>query len=486
MKIFFDKYKKPVAIGIFSVILIIVILFSFNSGSQDEEYEMSPADSVKAEELERILEKEKLVAITDYNSINYFVYRGKTMGYQYELLQKYAKYLGVDLDIKVDNSMSNKFRCLNQGECDIIGIDLTVTEERSKFVDFTIPHSLSRQVLVQRKPEGYRQMRSRNIEEELIRNQLNLNGKTVYVQKGSSFASRLESLSNEIGGDINIVESDYEAEHLVKLVAQGEIDYTVCDEHVAMVNSTYYDNIDIETPVSFPQKLAWAVKKGADSLRLSINEWLRDYKETPDYRMLYHKYFVSSRSSHKRNQEFHSISGGKISRYDDLIKKYSDEIGWDWRLLASLVYQESRFNPKIDSWAGAQGLMQLMPNTARRFGANNVYDPEQNIRAGVKFLEYLEKQFEKKQAEKEDRIRFVLASYNVGLGHVLDARRLAHKYEADTNSWNAVDTFLLYKSMPKYYNDPVVKHGYCRGEETYNFVNQILDRYEHYKNLVPE
>ncbi|MCF8218555.1 MAG: transporter substrate-binding domain-containing protein [Bacteroidales bacterium] len=486
MNIFFDKYKKPIAIALFSLILIIVVIFSFNTGNQDEEYEMSPADTVKAEQLKKILKEDKLVAITDYNSINYFVYRGKTMGYQYELLQKYADYLEVELDIKVDNSMSNKFRCLNQGECDIIGIDLTVTEERSKFVDFTVPHSLSRQVLVQRKPEGYRRMTSRSIEEELIRNQLNLDGKTVYVQKGSSFASRLESLSNEIGGDINIIESDYEAEHLVKLVAQGEIDYTVCDEHVAMVNSTYYDNIDIETPVSFPQKLAWAVKKGADSLRLSINEWLRDYKETADYRMLYHKYFVSSRSSHKRNQEFHSISGGKISRYDDLIKKYSDEIGWDWRLLASLVYQESRFNPKIDSWAGAQGLMQLMPNTARRFGANNVYDPEQNIRAGVKFLEYLEKQFEKKQAEKEDRIRFVLASYNVGLGHVLDARRLAHKYEADTNSWNAVDTFLLYKSMPKYYNDPVVKHGYCRGEETYNFVNQILDRYEHYKNLVPE
>lgn len=486
MNIFFDEYKKPLAIALFSLILIIVVIVSFNTGNQDEEYEMSSADSVKAEQLKKVLEEDKLVAITDYNSINYFVYRGKTMGYQYELLKKYADYLEVELDIKVDNSMSNKFSCLNQGECDIIGIDLTVTEERSQFVDFTIPHSLSRQVLVQRKPEGYRQMTSRSIEEELIRNQLKLNGKTVYVQKGSSFATRLESLSNEIGGDINIIESDYEAEHLVKLVAKGEIDYTVCDEHVAMVNRTYYDNIDIETPVSFPQKLAWAVKKGADSLRLSINEWLRDYKETADYRMLYHKYFVSNRSSHKSNQEYHSISGGKISYYDDLIKKYSDEIGWDWRLLASLVYQESRFNPKIDSWAGAQGLMQLMPNTAKRFGANNIYDPEQNIRAGVKFLEYLEKQFEKKEAEKEDRIRFVLASYNVGLGHVLDARRLAEKYDADKNLWNEVDTFLLYKSMPKYYNDPVVKHGYCRGEEAYSFVNQVLARYEHYKKLVPK
>ena len=486
MSVFYDKYKKPLAISILSLIVIVLLIFSFNRQSADEETSMAPVDTSKAEELNRILEENKLVAITDYNSINYFVYRGKTMGYQYELLNKYADYIGVDLEIQVNNSLSNKFRCLNQGECDVIGIDLTVTKERSKFVDFTIPHSLSRQVLVQRKPEGYRKMTSRNIEKELIRNQLNLAGKTIYVQEGSSFASRLKSLSNEIGGDINIIESEYETEHLVKLVAEGEIDYAVCDEHVGMVNSTYYDNIDIETPISFPQKLAWAVKKGADSLRMSINRWLKDYKETADYRMLYHKYFVSRKSSHIKDQEFHSISGGKISRYDDLLKKYSEKINWDWRLLASLIYQESRFNPGIKSWAGAQGLMQLMPNTAKQFGVRNSHNPEQNIKGGVKFIDYLERQFEKSDVDKKDRIRFVLASYNVGLGHVMDARRLAKKYGANRNSWNEVDTFLLNKSLPKYYNDPVVKHGYARGEEPYNFVKQILQRYEHYKKLVPQ
>lgn len=486
MKVFLEKYKKQLAVGVFFLLLFFILILSFSSGNDSADGDLMPVDSVEADVMQKIQQHGKLVAITDFNSINYFVYRGRPMGYQYELLKKYAEHIGVELEIKVNNSLNAKFNCLNQGDCDVIGIDLTVTRDRAAIVDFTIPHSLSRQVLVQQKPEAYQRMTSRSIEKELIRNQLDLAGKTVYVQKNSSFASRLKNLEDEIGADIDIVESDYEAEQLVKMVAKGEIKYTVCDEHVAMVNRTYYDNIDIKTPVSFPQKLAWAVRRGADSLRISINTWLREYKQTASYRMLYHKYFVSKRTPHKQNQKYHSIAGGRISPYDELIKKYSDQIDWDWRLLASLIYQESRFKPEIESWAGAKGLMQLMPETAKRFGADNLTNPEQNIRAGVRFLKYLENQFDARDASKMDKIKFVLASYNVGLGHVLDARRLAEKYEADTNSWEAVDTFLLYKSMPKYYNDPVVKYGYCRGEETYKFVQEIMDRYEHYKKLIHE
>lgn len=486
MKLYLEKYRKIFAISTLSLLFIFILLISFSNSDDESGEKVLPTDTTDVFDLEDIMERGKIIAVTDYNSINYFVYRGKTMGYQYELLNKYADHLGVDLKLKVNNSLNAKFNCLTQGECDIIGIDLTVTQERSRYVDFTIPHSLSRQVLVQRKPEKYSRMTSRQIEKELIRNQLNLAGKTIYVQKASSFATRLENLADEIGANINVVESDYEAEQLVKMVAKGKIDYTVCDEHVAMVNRTYYNNIDIKTPVSFPQQLAWAVQKGADSLKASINNWLREYKQTADYRMLYHRYFVSKRSAHKRNQKYHSIAGGKISPYDDLIKQYSDSIGWDWRLLASLIYQESRFKSNIDSWAGAKGLMQLMPATAARFGANNLYDPKQNIRAGVGFIEYLENEFDARKVDKMDRIKFVLASYNVGMGHVLDARRLAEKYNADNNSWAEVDTFLLNKSRPKYYNDPVVKYGYCRGEEPYKFVSDIIDRYEHYKKLVPE
>ncbi len=478
--------RKLLITGVLAFGVIVITLFAFQKSCSRIISDNDTAVTKKPQVLHRIMERQKLVAITDYNSINYFIYRGKPMGYQYDLLQNYADYLGVELEVRVDNRMEKKFDCINHGDCDILGIDLTVTKERSRLVDFTIPHSLSRQVLVQRKPEGFTRMGRRQLEDSLIRNQLELGGKVVHVQAGSAFASRLRNLSDEIGEDIHIVESEHEAEHLVRLVARGEIDYTVCDEHVAMVNRTYYNNIDISTPVSFVQQLAWAVQKGADSLLLSINQWLEVFKASPTYHAIYHKYFLSRRSPHKQHAQYHSFSGGRISPYDDLIREYSAEIGWDWRLVASLIFQESRFDPEAVSWAGAVGLMQLMPATGEQFGARDLMNPRENIRAGINFIRYLEQEFEKMGKEEPDRTRFVLAAYNAGLGHILDARRLAEKYNADKNKWNEVDTFLVYKSRPEYYNDPVVEFGYVRGEETYNFVREVMERYEHYKNLLPE
>jgi membrane-bound lytic murein transglycosylase F len=213
---------------------------------------------------------------------------------------------------------------------------------------------------------------------------------------------------------------------------------------------------------------------------------LEDFKKTLDYALIYNKYYKNRRSATIRKSDYYTVSSGKISPYDPIIKKYSNEIDWDWRLLASLIYQESRFKPTVQSWAGAKGLMQLMPSVAERFNVQNRTNPEENIRGGVEFLEWLEQQLKKHGIkDSKERLKFILASYNVGLGHILDARRLAEKYDKNPDIWdNNVEEFILKKSNPKYYKDEVVYYGYCRGTETYNYVKQILDRYEHYKNLI--
>lgn len=409
------------------------------------------------------------------------------MGYQYDLLNRLADEMGVELKIKVNKDLDESFNLLNRGECDIMAFNLTITEERKNKIDFTIPHTQARQVLVQRKPEGWRKMSQRQMNRELIRNQLELNGKVIWVRSNSSYAQRLKNLSEEIGGGIKIVEKDkYIEEQLISLVSKGEIDFTVCDENLAKVNSTYYPNIDVKTAISFPQNLAWGVTKGADSLRLFINEWLRDYKKTLDYALIYNKYYKNRRSAIIQKSEYYTINSGKISSYDPIIKKYSNKIDWDWRLLASLIYQESRFNPMAQSWAGAKGLMQLMPSVAGRFNVPDRTDPQENIRGGVEFLDWLDQRLKKRGIKDEEaRLKFILASYNVGMGHILDARRLAKKYDKNPDKWdNNVDEFILKKSNPEYYKDDVVYYGYCRGTETYNYVKQILDRYEHYKNLI--
>jgi len=253
------------------------------------------------------------------------------------------------------------------------------------------------------------------------------------------------------------------------------------------VNQTYYPNLDVQTAVSFPQNLAWAVNAQADELRKEINNWLTEYRKSTRYAVIYNKYFKNRRSASIVKSDFFTLSSGKISQYDEYIKEYSREIGWDWRLLASLIYQESRFDPKARSWAGAFGLMQLMPSTARRFGITTSSPAAAQIRAGTQFIQWLDRRFDDAVPDPEERIKFILAAYNVGPGHIFDAITLAEKHGADPAVWHDnVETFLLRKSDPKYYRDPDVKYGYARGRETYNYVTQVLERYEHYKNLIED
>lgn len=465
---------------LFNIMLFVILAFSCTRVSNP----IPDHDSVSR--LKQVSERGVLQVVTDFNSTSYFIYRGQPMGYQYEMLQELADYLGVRLEVIVNNNLEEKFELLETGQVDLIAVNLAVTKERRLKMDFTVPHTQTHQVLVQRKPADWENLSMKILEDSLVRNQLDLAHKKIYVQRNSSYAKRLYNLSDEIGDSINIVEVDIGSEKLIEMVARGEIDYTVSDENVAQVNESYFDNIDIETPVSFPQNLAWAVAKGADDLKFAIDTWLTDFKKTKKYAVLYRKYYKNKRSAEIVESDLFSNNSGKISPYDATLKQLSEDIGWDWRLLASMVYQESRFNPHAKSWAGAFGLMQLMPATAKRFGVGPGSPPKMQMRAGIMFIQWLDDRLNYIE-HIEEREKFILASYNVGLGHVLDARALAVKHGKDPNKWDGnVADFLLSKSDPAVYSDPVVKYGYCRGAEPYHYVADILERYEHYKNLVGE
>jgi membrane-bound lytic murein transglycosylase F len=470
-----------------SFLLIGFLLLTFESCSSEKtDSGTKDASPLIERDLEKIKEDGVLKVVTNYNSTNYFVYKGTPMGYQLELLQEFSNYLDLKLDITVNNDLTTNFQDLRTGKTDIIASNLAATLEHNHDISFTEPHSYSRQILVQQRYSPDETDANNQEYNKLIRNQLDLAGKTVYVQKESAYALRLRNLAQEIGDSINIVEiSDYEVEQLITLVAQGEIKYTVCDENLARVNLNYYPNLDVETAISFPQKLSWAVRANSPNLLNIINNWLISFKKTSHYNNIYQKYYLNKLSVHLVDEGFHSIKGGQVSKYDDLIQEASEKFNWDWRLIASLIYQESRFLPRAKSWAGARGLMQLMPGTADRFGVNNVEEPRQNIRGGIELLRWLDERMKLRIEDADERIKFVLASYNVGIGHVLDAMSLADKYGKDPKIWeNNVDYYLLHKSEPKYYNDPVVKFGYCRGEEPYHYVTEILERYEHYKNVM--
>ena len=444
-------------------------------------------ETVPPRDLDAILADGKIRAVTNVNQTSYFIYKGEPMGFHFELLKKFADHLELELEIITSNDIDEALGYLQSGDADLVAIGLSVSADRKEMMQFTEPLMQSSQVLVQRKPNGWERMTEKTAAEKLVRNQLDLAGKTIYVQKGSSYAQRLYNLERESGMDIGVIEVPYDAEELARQVSRGEIEYTICDDYMSNIIGTPFPGLDMSTPVSFPLNIAWSVRKdGTDALISELNGWITGFKTTREYARLERKYFSGMRPASIAGSEYFATnSDGKVSPFDDIIKNYADTIGWDWRLVAALIYQESRFNPSVTSPRGAYGLMQVMPSTGLHFGYDVTRSVENNIRAGISYIRMLDRLFSQWVTDPDERVKFILASYNAGHGHVIDAIRLAEKNGLDPGRWDDnVSLFLERKADPAFYDDPVVRNGRLRqGVQVNAYVADILKRYEHYRNL---
>ena len=227
----------------------------------------------------------------------------------------------------------------------------------------------------------------------------------------------------------------------------------------------------------------WIVGDDKADLVRELEAWwkptlLAEVKKEEDF-------LLSSRSVTRRIfSPMLNRAGGVISHYDGYLQRYASTIRWDWRLLAAQCYQESTFDPQAHSWAGACGLMQIMPGTADHLGLarSDMYDPEKNIAAAVRYLGELEHSF-RDISDRTERIKFVLAAYNGGHFHIRDAMALAQKNGRNPRHWGEVEPFVLGLSRPEYYNDPVVKYGYMRGSETTDYVRKIHERWNGYRGV---
>ena len=431
-------------------------------------------------DLAQILVEGKIVAVTDYTSTNYFIYKGEPMGYQYEMLVSLASSLGVKLELIAENDPAKALKMLKDGEVDIITNDISYITTKKDRYKTTVPYRQSNLVLIQRK--SYDENGIAN--NRLIRDLNGLANKKVYISEKSGAASILKDLSQKDNIPINIVENGTDdAEQLIDLVATGSLDYVVCDYAIAKVQSTIYSNIDIETAIGSVQDLSWIVGAGAHDLLNRVNDWLSSFPKTIVYSNIYSKYYDNPYMAIIKKSDYFYSSKGRLSVFDEQIKSESNQINWDWRLVASLIYQESKFNPSVRSESGAYGLMQFMPNTAEYFGIEHEASPTVQLKTGIRYLKMLEKYMEEIKIPEKERLKFVLAAYNAGYGHILDARSLAKKYGKDPNIWDNNVAFFI-QNKKEFCSDSVVRHGYLRGSETYNFVNEILDRYNHYKNII--
>lgn len=394
------------------------------------------------------------------------------MGYEFELLRDLSKRLGVQLHLVQVADIDKAYDFLREGKVDIIAMNLEENPERAEEVSFSIPLGKMNTVLV------------KTNNSEKITSWDQLEGDTVYVRKGAVYMDQISAVRDSLQLNFIVVESPEHEETLIDEVVDGKIKWTVADQNIAQTNATYYENLDISWKLKEEGKVAWVVRNNSPELLSSLNVWLGDKQKRfiPD---LYAKYFLNSKNSYFRNNSpYSSLAGNQISVYDDIIKSGAEELGWDWRLLASLVYKESRFDTTALSYAGAEGLLQLMPVTLERFGVTNPHDPKQSLMGGVRYLRYLDKFWMERVPETNERIKFILASYNIGHGHVEDAWRLTMKYGQNTQVWNEVSEFLALKSDPQYFRDPVVKSGYAKGHLAVNYVRDVWSLFVSYKTLV--
>ncbi len=428
--------------------------------------------SIYRDDLDKIKQRKTLRVITRNNAASYFLWRGELLGFEYELAKKFAAQHGLRVEIIVAPSHEEQIPMLLRGEGDIIANFMTITDQRKQQgIVFSRPHHQSFEVVVTRSDDNS------------INSINDLSGRTFHVRESSAYWHSLQKLKRE-GHDFNIekVDENMETEEIIAKVASGEFDLTLADEHLLNIELTWRDDVKRALPLGEERDHAWVVRSNNPQLLDAANRFIKKQYRSLFYNVTYNKYFKNPhRIKEYRDDRLDLRTDGGLSPYDELVKKYAREHQFDWRLLTAQMYQESRFNPKAKSWVGARGLMQVMPRTAKELGIENLQQPENGIKAGVLYLNWVRERFEE-ELDVKDRMWFTLAAYNAGQGHVKDARRLAAQLGLNPDRWfDNVEKAMLLLSKPQHARK--ARHGYVRGSEPVNYVRGISKRYYAYLEL---
>ena len=433
----------------------------------------------KKDAIKRIRERGYLLALTDRNTLNYFLYRGEPAGFQLNLLESFAGTLGVPLKIIASEDISQLYRYLYYNVGDVIALNLPVSSEGRRMVHYTNLFGETRLILLQRKDHTPKFIKT--LEDFAV-------GDTVHARRNEFMSPYYRSFLKQTAKRPTLIEDpDISQEGMIRKVSEGSITYMLCPENTARVYKNFYQNLDASVVVFPLYAFAWGVNHNSDTLLMKLNDWLTGFKKSGEYKKTYLEYFANQKIVINMRSDFVSLRGDKISPYDKEIRELSLRIHWDWRLLASLVYEESNFRVGQVSSKSASGLMQLMPETAMKMGMDSIASPVQQLAAGVRYIKHLDEQLPEEITNPKDRIKFILAAYNIGIGRVLLAREKAKKYGKDPNRWDGnVEYYLLRRSKKDPYakNDtiPDVTSDYTM----VGFVDDIISRYYHYKNNIPQ
>lgn len=416
--------------------------------------------------------------ITSYSSGTYFLYKGIQVGFEYEMLKQFTQENDLALEVVVIGPGQNPFTLLNKGEGDIIAASYTITPERQKLVDFTRTYNLVDQQIIVSEELGF-------VPESIY----DLEGIPITVRKNSSYHHRLKELKKEgIPVEIHVVSEETDTEAILYQVSAGRYKATVADDNLFNASSTYINGLVTGPLISENDQIAWAVRKNAPDLKNALDKYLYKHfrfseeglpKRSAFLNVLRKKYFEGGFQAQDYYFPYQEGFAGAISPFDNLIKEVAAEYNLDWLMLTAIAAQESRFNPESKSWAGAVGIMQVLPQYSE-IPPDSLYIPEINIREGAKIL--AEHLHHYSYLDTLNQWSFALAAYNAGAGHLADARRLSIDHNENPNEWEYVSKSLLRLMQRKYYQN--ARYGFCRGIETVRYVNEILNRYKTYKDIL--
>ena len=413
--------------------------------------------------LQRIKKKGEITVVTPNNAHCYYLYRDQPMGFEYEMAQAFAEYLGVRLKVKVVDRWKNMIAALNNGSAAFIAASMPILPKWQTEVAFSDGYmEVTQQIVAHRKNSR-------------IKNAADLSGKTVDVRKGTAYQQRLMELKDQ-GIDLAIrLHDDLPTEELIQKVAAEEIDFTIAHSNIILINRRNFPGVVPTGSINDGMQLGWAVYPKSTELLERINAFLKTIKKSGKFDAIYNKYYGDTEDFDYVDLEaFHRRLKSRLSRYSPFIKAAAKKHGFDWRLIAAQIYQESHLNPWAKSQAGARGLMQILPDTGRGLGISDLFDPVQNINAGVQHLKNLFEHFE--SVKGKDRLLIALAAYNIGQGHIQDARKLAEKKGLDPNKWESLSETLPLLQYKKYYKH--AKYGFCRGSEPVRYIKQIMIYYD--------
>ncbi len=422
-------------------------------------------------DLPELKERRRIRMITRNNAANYFLWRGRVMGFEYELARKFAEETGLRLQVVAAPSHDDLLPMLRAGEGDFVAAFLTRTAQREEDgVRFSRPYHFASEIIVGRAGE------------QPMEDVSALAGRRIAVRRSSSYWTHLSELRADGGPDFELVEvpATMETEDIIGAVGDGIYDLTLADSHLLELEMTARDDLRGLLVIGEPVSHGWAVHPDNEELATEFDAFFARHYRGLFYNVTYQKYFerpVRSGSGWKS-----SGNQNRLSPYDDLVRELALGHDYDWRLIVAQIYQESRFDPNARSWAGAIGLMQMLPRTARELGYSDLEDPRTGITAGLLYLDWVWQRFEDSLNEAE-HMWFTLAAYNAGHGHVRDARRLAGKLGLDPDRWTGnVELAMLRLSQSKYARE--ARHGYVRGHEPVEYVRAIRERYQAYVDLI--